>query len=179
MDGNIDSYVVYFAENGETRSLAINMDFIENIEDEKITESMRYNAKATLEKIESKILNERKISVIAKILLYVEFYESSEIAILDSVEGDNLQKQEKSYKLKNLVGLGKAKATVKEDMEIQNGVASEILKTEITISNIENKVSYNKVLSKGEATIKIIYQTEDSRSWSGKKYLSCNEFYRY
>ena len=39
----------------------------------------------------------------------------------------------------------------------------EILKTNIEITNIENKISYNKVLAKADANIKIIFITEDER----------------
>lgn len=31
-DGNIDTFVVYLADNGETRSLAVNLSFIDTIE---------------------------------------------------------------------------------------------------------------------------------------------------
>lgn len=165
LDGNVDTYVVYLSETGETRSLAVNMDFIETVEDSSIEEGMRYKSNVRIKKIETKILNERKINIIAKIKLNIEFYENSEVEFLKSSDTDSkLQKMEKNYELKQLVGTNKSKASVKEDIILETAESIiEILKTEITVTNIENKVSYNKVLAKADANIKIVYQTEDMK----------------
>lgn len=165
LDGNVDAYVVYLSETGETRSLSVNMDFIESIEDDKIDDNMRYKTSTRIKSIETKVLNERKINIVAKLNLNSEFYESSEVEFLKSSEEDqNIEKMEKSYKLKKLIGTNKSKASIKEDMVVETAESvAEILKTEINISNVENKVSYNKVLAKADANIKIVYQTEDMK----------------
>ena len=165
LDGNVDSFVVYLAETGETRSLAINMDFIETMEDDNINESMRYKTNVRVKNIETKILNERKINVVAKLILESEFYESSEVEFLKSSEEDcDIQKKEKNYKLKKLIGTNKSKASIKEDMNLETADSiAEILKTEINILNVENKVSYNKILAKADVNIKIVYQTENMK----------------
>lgn len=165
LDGNIDSYVVYLSDNGETRSLAVNMDFIESLEDEAIEESMRHKTKVKIKSIETKVLNERKINIVAKLSLCAEFYQSSEVEFLKaSPEDEGLQKMERNYSLKKLVGINKSKASLKEDIALDGAeTIAEILKTEISISNLENKISYNKVLAKADANIKIIYQTEEMK----------------
>lgn len=165
LDGNVDGYVVYLSENGETRSLAINMDFIESLEDDSISENMRFKTSIKLQNIETKILNERKISVSSKIKLYVEFYEEIEEELLRDIEDNkNIQKMEETYKLKNLIGNNKSKASLKEDMVLEdNQSIIEILKTEMDIANFENKISYNKVLAKADVNIKIVYQTEEMK----------------
>ena len=38
VDGNIDTYIVYLADNGETRSMQTTLSFVETIEDTSITE---------------------------------------------------------------------------------------------------------------------------------------------
>ena len=165
LDGNVDTYVVYLSETGETRSLFVNMDFIESIEDDKIDDNMRYKNNVIVKNIETKILNERKINIVAKVMLNSDFYECSEVEFLKSSEEEqSIQKMEKNYKLKKLVGTNKSKASIKEDVVIETVESvAEILKTELSISNVENKISYNKVLAKADANIKIVYQTEDMK----------------
>ena len=51
-----------------------------------------------------------------------------------------------------------------EDINIeQMEPVAEILKSDVCVSNLENKISYNKVLSKADVTIKILYITESSQ----------------
>lgn len=47
LEGNVDGYVTYLSESGETRSLEITLDYIENIEDDLIEET--FQAKEKLE----------------------------------------------------------------------------------------------------------------------------------
>ena len=58
IDGNIDTYVVYLADNGETRSIQTTLSLAESIEDSEINEKSISKQKIMLESIESKVLNE-------------------------------------------------------------------------------------------------------------------------
>lgn len=163
LDGNVDSKVLYLSEAGETRSLSVMLDFSEVIEDSQISSNLRYYSSVELLSIETKIVNERKVNVSARAKIYVSFYEAREIELISSLDDfENLEKKEENYKIKNLIGANKAKASIKENLEcdIMDSVL-DILKTEVKIGRPENKVSYNKVLSKADCEVKIVYQTED------------------
>ena len=62
-DGNIDTYVVYLADNGETKSIGATLSFSDSIEHSMIKDSCFSKQKVSLESIESKVLNERKITI--------------------------------------------------------------------------------------------------------------------
>ena len=163
LDGNIDSKVLYLADNGDTRSLAVQLDFSEALEDENIEANLRYYSSVELLSIESKIVNERKVNINARAKLYVAFYEAKEIELVSSLDGfESIQVKEEKCQIKNLIGTNKAKASIKEVVETEtNDAILDILKVDINIGATENKVSYNKVLSKADCEIKIVYQTED------------------
>jgi len=163
LDGNVDSKVLYLSEAGETRSLSVMLDFSEVIEDSQISSDLRHYSSVELLSIETRIVNERKVNVFARAKLYVSFYEAKEIELISSLDDfENLEKREESYKIKNLIGANKAKASIKENLECNTmDSVLDILKTEIKIGKVENKVSYNKVLSKADCEVKIVYQTED------------------
>ena len=63
LDGNVDTYVVYLADNGETRSIQTTLSFSESVEESSITETSFSRQSVSLEMIEAKVLNERKISI--------------------------------------------------------------------------------------------------------------------
>ena len=162
-DGNVDTKVLYLSDSGETRSLAVTLDFSEIIDDSQISPNLRYVSKCILDNIETKIVNERKISLSAKIKICVEFYENKEIELISSLEEfHDIQYKEENYKIKNFIGANKAKASIKENIECDTmDHILDILKSEIKIGTSESKVSHNKVLTKTECDINIVYLTED------------------
>lgn len=167
IDGNIDGYVSYLAENGESRSLEITLDFSENIEDDNILENLKNKTNISLKNIETKILNERKICVTASLKIEVEFYEIVDVEFIKNIENDKIQVKEEKHKIKKVIGENSAKATIKETLETENQNAiSEIIRIDFNLSNIENKTSFNKVLSKADLNLNITYQSEESKEES-------------
>ena len=165
VDGNIDTYIVYLADNGENRSIQTTLNFVETIEDNTINESCFSKQKICLENIEAKVLNERKISIKASLKIKSDVYEKSEIEIAsDFDECGEVEKLKETLDIKSIVGSNKVKTSIKEDISVDNSFeVAEILKTDIEIANFENKISYNKVLAKADANVKIIFLAEDGR----------------
>ena len=165
VDGNLDAHIIYLADNGETRSIQTTLNFIETIEDSSITEEMFFDYDLNIQKIETKILNERKISIVAVVELNGIFKRIDEVEILEDIdEITDVEKLEENIKIKNLIGINSAKTTLKESIRVDaNDEIAEILKTNINIINSETKISYNKILAKAEASIEIMYLTEDDR----------------
>ena len=89
LEGNIDSYVVYLSGDGDTRSMSINMNFNEEINDNLITTNLNYKTNIEIIEIETKILNERKINVVAKCIIRAEFYENTNLDLLVASEDDS------------------------------------------------------------------------------------------
>ena len=62
------------------------------------------------------------------------------------------------------MGRGESKIYAKETIKINDeDNLAEILKSNISIGNKDIKISYNKVLAKAEANVKLMYLTEDGR----------------
>ena len=164
-DGNIDTYVVYLADNGDTRSIQTTLNFSDSIEDVGIKEGCFSKEQIVLDSIEAKVLNERKISIKAIIKVTIEIFEKAEIEITsDFNEFENIEKLKETLGIKSLVGSNKVKTGIKEDISVDNSFSvAEILKTNIEITNLENKISYNKILAKADAKINIVFLSEDGR----------------
>ena len=163
VDGNIDTKVLYLSDSGETRSLSVTLDFSEILEDSKITSDLKYISNVKLCNVESKIVNERKISLSANVKIFVDFYESTDVELVSSLEEfEDLQSKEEICKIKNFIGSNKAKASIKENLECDTmDSVLDILKTEIKVGKSKNKVSHNKVLSKADCEINIVYLTDE------------------
>ncbi|MBQ7410457.1 MAG: DUF3794 domain-containing protein [Clostridia bacterium] len=165
LDGNIDTYVVYLADNGETRSIQTTLSFSESVEEATITESSFSRQSVSLEMIEAKVLNERKISIRASMKIKCEVFEKSEIEINnDFNEIENIEMLKETLNIKSVIGSNRVKTSIKEDIELEASYSvAEILKVDVDVSNLENKISHNKVLAKADSNVKIIFLSEDGR----------------
>lgn len=167
IEGMIDTYIMYLPDSKDDRIRGLNfsIDFSENIDIPNLTESMDVAICHALKNIECKVLNGRKISLRANIEFDIKVYLNDSIQIINSINNiDDIQILNQSYKIDEVVGKGKTIVYAKDTFNInQNDELAEILNVNLDIINKDVKKSYNKVLSKADARINIMYLTEDNR----------------
>ena len=165
MEGNIDTYIIYLADNGENRSIGTTLTFSESIEDSQIREGAFSKQSIILDNIEAKILNEGKIMIKAILKVKSDVYERKELNLNNEFkEAQDVQKLAENLNVKSIIGSNTVHTSIKEDITADSTYnISEILKVSVNILNPENKISINKVLAKAEAEIKVIFLAEDGR----------------
>lgn len=167
VDGKINTYIVYLADsdNDATRGISGGIDFTQVIDFEQVTSQMELDEEITIKSIECKVLNGRKVNIKAVLQMSAKVYSNENIDIINQVnEIQDIQTLKNNLNINSLVGSGSSKTYAKDTFIIDNtDNLAEILKTDINIINKDVKVSYNKVLAKAEANVKILYLTEDNR----------------
>ena len=167
LDGSIYVYTLYIADDeiSELRSINSSLDFSKTIEIKDIKPEMQLKDICEIKSVEAKILNGRKISLKANVEIKLSAYANENIDIIKDVEEiTDMQRLDKTYNVNSLIGSGSTKAYAKETISIDEADnLSEIIKTKINIVNKDIKISYNKVLAKADADVKIVYLTEDNR----------------
>lgn len=159
LEGSWNGTIIYLSDLGETKSLNVNLDFFDNIENEKIKSNDDIEYSINQSNVEVRILNERKINVEVFLEIVVYDYKIEEIDVISGFDSDNdIQKLEKNINIKEFLTSSFTSTPVNEDVNFsEQGKNIEILKKDIFIANIEKKISYNKILSKAEAVINILY----------------------
>ena len=167
IDGNINTYIMYMAddENDKVRGLTTTLDFSENIQVANASEEMNCRVSTKLKSIEAKVINGRKVGIKAAIEIEVKVYSNEDVAIVNNIpNADGIQILQENLTVNSLVGMGDNKIFAKDTINIKTeDNLAEILKANINITNKDVKISYNKILTKSDAEIKIMYLTEDNR----------------
>lgn len=167
IDGALNTYIMYLAENGEDKVRGINtsLDFSENISIPNAKEGMNYKLNVKIKSIECKVINGRKIGIKATLEVTVQVYSNEEVQIVNNIEDDeNIQILKEDLNVNSLVGVGETKIYAKETIPVQDiDNIAEILKVNFNVGDRDVKISYNKVLTKAEAELKMMYLTEDNR----------------
>jgi LysM repeat protein len=167
IDGEVQVYIIYLAESegGETRSLYTAIDFTQVIDFENCNNTMSLDEDVSIQSVECKILNERKISIQANLKFDATLYSNETVEILKQVNNvEDMQSLEQNLTINSLVGEGITKTFAKDNISIDNiDNLAEIFKIDIEIKNKDIKISYNKILAKADMNVKIMYLTEDNR----------------
>ncbi len=167
IEGNVDTYIMYMTDDSQERTRGINtsLDLSEVITIPNITSEMEGNIGTNIKEIEAKVINERKISIKATVELTIEVVSKEEISIVNSLENtEEIKMLQEQLRVNSLIGSGETKIYAKENISIDNiDNLVEILKLNVGIGNKDIKISYNKVLTKAEAEVKLVYLTEDNR----------------
>ncbi len=166
IDGNINTYIMYSAdgEQTETRGINTSLDFSEVLEVKQSIEGSNIKLDTKVNSIECKIINERKINLRVALEIKIQIYQEEELEVVgEIIGGNNLQILNDTIQVNSLIGSGNTKVYGKEAIQIDvNDNLAEILKANITLLEKDTKISYNKVLAKTEAEVKILYLTEEN-----------------
>lgn len=167
LEGSINTYIMYMADDSEdkVRGLSTNLDFIENINVPNCRENMHCKLNTILRSIDAKVINGRKIGIKATLEVEINIYENEEVEIINAIQNDDsIQVMKKDLKVNSLLGVGETKIYAKETINISNeDILAEVLKANACICNKDIKISYNKILTKADAEVKVVYLTEDNK----------------
>ncbi len=167
IDGNVNTYVMYLPDGTEegVRGLNTSLDFSETIAVPNCHSGQQFMLRTKVKSIECKVINGRKIGIKATLEFDIQIFEQEEVEIIGDVPTDNgIQIRKEDIKVNSLVGTGSTKIYAKDTVPIEAiDQLAEILKTNVTLMNQDIKVSYNKVLTKSELAVKMMYLTEDNR----------------
>ena len=167
IEGNVNTYVMYLPDSNADNLRALNctIDFSQHISVQGAKEGMNLVTKCEIIDMECKVINGRKINLRSSVEIRIYLYSNEDVEIVNSVQDiQDIQILNQDFQVNSLIGNGKTTVYAKENINIDTqDELAEILNVKFNLINKDLKLSYNKVLTKAEADIKIIYLTEDNR----------------
>jgi hypothetical protein len=165
IEGVIDATAMYVAEDQSCSNKSLNniFSFSEVIEIENLTSESIVNVETTKESIEYKVINGRKLTVRISITLNVEVRNCCEYTIAkDVVDDRTVEIQREEIEVQSLLDSQIQNIELNEIINLpeENKSIAEILKANLDIKNVDYKTSYNKILAKADAVVKIIYVSD-------------------
>lgn len=167
IEGCVNTYIMYLPDSQEDNLRALNasLDFSQIILIPESKAGMDATICVTIKDLECKVLNGRKINVRAGLEAKIKLYSNEEVEFISGINNmQDIQILDKGFTINSLIGNNSTRVYVKDtlNIDIKDEIA-EILRTEINLIDNDMKISYNKVISKCEAEVKIMYLTEDNR----------------
>lgn len=125
---------------------------------------MTSSEKISIKKIETKILNGRKINVKAFLEIEEKVYSNENVEIITNINNiDDIQILDNKKTINSVLEKGNTKVYAKDTISIDpEDDLAEIMKVKMQIANQDIKLSYNKVLAKADVKTEIMYLTENN-----------------
>ncbi len=175
LEGGINAYIMYLAddEQASQRSMNVALEFSKTIDFEVVKTGMILDENVKLKAIECRVINGRKINVKAILDVEIKVSANEDVDFVKEVNNvKDIQLLTNNLKLNSLLGTGNTKVYAKDTIVIDSADnLAEIMKVDINIINKETKISYNKVLVKADANVRILYRTEDNRICSSSNLI--------
>ena len=167
IDGCVNTYIMYLPDSGEDNLRGLNacLEFSKVIQIPECKEGMDPVVSVCIKDLECKVLNGRKINIRAGLDVKVKLYANENVDIISGLNnGDDIQTLNETITANSMVGNSSTRVYIKDTLNVdEKDEIAEILKSELCLVDNDIKISYNKVLSKCEVEVKIMYLTEDSR----------------
>jgi LysM repeat protein len=159
-EGRLVLQLLYLSEkDGEMVSVEKEVDYSQIIE-EDIDKRARCVAKASVENLDYRIVNSRKLSIRAVVRIQSKLFvsEKKEV-VVGGEESLGLQTLKRKVKIIRSVGQNTGEVFVKEKIELGKEEASfrKILRKQVMVLPEEAKVSENKVIVQGNLKCQILY----------------------
>ena len=173
VEGTVNIYDLYLNSEESNSNLDLVIPFSEIIkfdDDMENVQNTDIKSSCKIKDFKVKPLNERKVQFITELDLKLIISNSKNVEIITDIKNanDNIEAKKVSENIESLVGYGRNSGRVKESLKITDvEKIAGIIKINYRVENIENKISYNKVLVKADIGIEVFYRNEENRI--GKK----------
>ena len=165
--GQISYYIIYMSVDGQIRGINMSYPFVKVIDDKEIKKDMKVRIIPTVKNIIYSLPNERKIAVKTEVVFRYKLSEIGEVEVLNRIEEcDSLECKMSKDSFFNVIESKTDVFEAREDIMLPEGLpgANEVLRVSNNIVNTEYKVSYNKILVKGEIKTDIVYTSNTDNS---------------
>ncbi len=169
VDGTVDICIIYLSDDelNSLRGINSTFNFTEYIDLLGVTEESFVKMKCMAGQIECKVINGRKINVKCPISIDVDASAKEEYDISkDIVDDRNVELKKENKSFKTLYCCKCENIAINETINLgeSDEPIGEILQANMKIVGKDYKTSYNKILAKAEAIIKIIYIADNERN---------------
>lgn len=141
-------------------------DFRSKIDNPAVSSEMQIKVGCDVSKADFTAINSRKLSIRGAVTLCFEVFNNKETEIPYTTDSEDLECVYESIETDRISVVEECEFQVRDSVEIPNGkkAVSEILKTDVKISEKEFKVMQSKLILKGILSVCMLYLTEDGKT---------------
>lgn len=168
MSGEITYYIIYRSmDEDKTRGITMTYPFTQNINIPDVKKNMNEKVNVSVRNIVYSLPNERKISIKTELVYKYVVKDNVDAEILiDMEDADDIESKKMQDTFYNVIDTKQEIIDANEDIIMSDStpIIGEILRVGAGITNTDYKLSYNKILVKGDISLEIMYVEKDTNN---------------
>ncbi len=168
VSGEITYYIIYRSmDEDKTRGITATYPFTQSINVPEVKKNMIESVKAAVRNIVYSLPNERKIGIKIEMVYKYTVKENMDVSVITGMEGEeDIESKKVSDTFYNVIDAKDEIIDTTEDIIMSDSTPKigEILRVGAGITNTDYKVSYNKILVKGDISLEIMYVEQDTKN---------------
>ncbi len=151
--------VYYQTVENKIRSISSKIDFSKNFDIDFQTDNLYIVPKITLDYINCRAINERKIDIKGSLSIKVKIFNNFKENVLANAQGAGIQIKNDKIKNMTIIGNNNNQFIIKQDVLLDNVKpdVGNVISYDVKIENIDKKIIDNKIIVKGNVKLKILY----------------------
>lgn len=166
--GEIAYYIIYrTVDKDKTRGITMTYPYSQTINVPEVKKGMNVRVNADVRNIIYSLPNERKVSIKTEVVFKYVVSEKGDVELISGMEDEeDIETKNSQDIFYNVISTKQEVLDAKEDVVLSDSTPKigEILRVSSNISNTDYKVSYNKILVKGDINIEILYLEENNEN---------------
>ena len=160
LEGYVDNSIIYLGDDGLVRAINSRQKFMQTVSIPGLKNDMFIETECTLESLEDKLINSRKLSVKSMVAVGVCVLKLTEIGLPTAASGrDDLEINTTSVSAYSVKAMGSRDITISDVIEVPSGkpCINEVLRLDVRLVPKDYKLAGSKVVTKGVATVSTLY----------------------
>ena len=162
--GEVTYYILYRSmDKDKTKGISMTYPFSKTINVPDAKKDMNARVTVSTRNVIYSLPNERKVSIKTELVFKYVVRQMGDIELIQNMkEGIDIETQNAKDNFYNVINVKQEVLDTKEDINLPEGTSKigEILQVSSNISNTDYKVSYNKILVKGDINLELLYLEE-------------------
>lgn len=161
ISGEITYYIMYKSMDGaKPRGISMSYPFVQTITNANVKPDMLVDVDISIKNIIWSLPNERKISIKAEVVIGYAVNKIANVELISTITSEKdveIFKMQDNYR--NVIATKQDVINISEEIILPQDIApiAEVLRVGADIINTDYKISYNKILLKGEVKLQIFY----------------------
>lgn len=159
--GRINYYILYRSMDGGTlKGISAEYPFVQNITTSLAKAGMNLDINVVAKNVIYSLPNERKIMLKTELVFEYSVSDIASVSLPVNIEnGEGVEYKMGEDTFNNIIDIKKESIEISEEIILPEDVGSieEIVKVSSQIKNTDYKVSYNKILVKGDLDLRLLY----------------------
>ncbi len=161
LEGEISLNIIYLPEGtDEIKTLSTTFDFNEVFNHNELSDSTYLIAVPDIDSLDVNLINSRKVSAKANVKVKLYGLNNKDISFVKEYDENNACAKMSQFDSFLVLDCQEKEVSIKEKCDVPN--ATEILKSDYTVGEIETKTVGNKIVIKGAVFATTLYRVADS-----------------